>query len=95
MASADPDVASLAASIAVNAHLKRLDAAGRKARTRAAREGLLKKYFDIVDPDRVMSDAERLAAAKNARAEEMARISLLGVKARKELAELRQTAQAS
>ncbi len=96
MASPDPDIASLAASIAVNAHLKRLDAAGRKARTAAATAGRLKKYLDQVDPDGTMSETERLAAAKSAMREDMARLSLIAIKAKKELAALqKESAHAS
>ncbi len=92
MASPDPDIASLAASIAVNAHLKRLDDAGRRARTAPATAGRLKKYLDQVDPTGAMSETERLAAAKFAMREDMARLSLIAVKAKKELAALQKEA---
>ncbi len=96
MASPDPEIASIAASIAVNAHLKRLDAAGRRARTAPATAGRLRKYIDQVDPGRTMSEEDRLAAARSAMREDMARLSLIAVKAKKELAALeKESAHAS
>lgn len=88
VASADPDIRSLAASIAVNADLSRLDADGRFARTAPARQARWQKYLDRVDPDRTMTPADRERAARHALREDMARLSLVAVKARKELAEL-------
>ncbi len=87
MASADPEIASIAASIAANEAIARLDDAGRKARTAPATAGRLQRYLNDVDPDGTMSDIERITAAKAAMAADMARLSLLGVKARKKKAE--------
>lgn len=95
MASADPDIARVAATIAAHTAVSRLDADGRRARMAAAHEGRLKTYFDEVDPDRTMPEEDRIAAAKSALAADMARLSLLGVKARKRKAAERELARAS
>ncbi len=88
MAYKDPELASLAASLAANTAIARLDGAGRHARTAAARDARWRKYLDLVDPDRQMSDTDREQAARHALAADMARLSLIAVKARKERAEL-------
>lgn len=88
MASADPEIRSIAASIAVHAQLKRLDGEGRLARTLPARRARWQKYLDIVDPDGRMSPDDREQAARHALREDMQRLSLLAVQARRELAEL-------
>jgi hypothetical protein len=87
MAHADPEQARLAASIAANAAISRLDEDGRKARTAPARDARWQKYLDQVDPDGLWSDADRERAARHALAADMARLSLLGVKARRKKAE--------
>lgn len=86
MAYKDPELASLAARVAVNTHLSRLDTAGRAARTAPMREARWAKYLDQVDPDGVMTDSERIQAAQHAMAADMARLSLLAVQARKKKA---------
>jgi hypothetical protein len=55
-----------------------------------AREGLAKKYLDQVDPDRTLSEAERLRRAEHARRAHLARaarLSVLARSARKEAAD--------
>ncbi len=88
MASPDPEIARLAATTAANEAIARLDTNGRRARTAPATAGRLQRYLDDVDPGRDMSEEDRIAAAKAAMAADMARLSILGVKARKKRAEL-------
>ncbi len=96
MASADPAIASAAASIAAHTAISRLDAEGRRARVAPAHEGRLRAYLDAVDPDRLMGEEDRITAAKAAMAADMARLSILGVEARKKRkAAERQLAKAS
>lgn len=87
MAHKDPELASIAASIAVNTHISRLDSAERAARTAPMREARWQKYLNEVDPTGRMSDEDREVAARHALAADMARLSLLAAKARKKKAE--------
>lgn len=87
MAHKDPELASLAASIAANTHISRLDAAGRQARTAPARDARWVKYLDQVDPERAMTDEDRERAARHALTADMQRLAMLAVKARKGLLE--------
>ncbi len=88
MAHNDPELDSIAASIAANAAIARLDTAGRAARTAPARDARWQKYLDQVDPDRLMSEADRERAAQHALTADMRRLSLLAAKARKKKPEL-------
>lgn len=88
MASTDPEIRRLAAEIAVNTQLKQLDGDGLIARTAPARRARWAKYLERVDPTGTMSPEDRERAAKYALREDMARLSLLAVQARRELAGL-------
>ncbi len=88
MASTDPEIRRLSAEIAVNTQLKQLDGAGLIARTAPARRARWAKYLHQVDPTGAMSPEDRERAAKYALREDMARLSLLAVQARRELAGL-------
>ncbi len=83
MAHNDPELDHIAASLAANAAIARLDSAGRAARTAPARDARWQKYLDQVDPGRLMSDADRERAARHALTADMQRLSLLAAKARK------------
>jgi hypothetical protein len=88
MASADPAIAREAARTAANTAVARLDSEGRKQRMAAAHEARLQMYMDAVDPGREWSEEDRIAAAKSEMAADMARLSILGVQARKKKREL-------
>lgn len=83
MAHNDPELDSIAASLAANAAIARLDSAGRAARTAPARDARWQKYLDQVDPGQIMTDADRERAARHALTADMQRLSLLAAKARK------------
>lgn len=55
----------------------------RAARTRAARQGLDAKFEREVDPDRVMSPADRAKAVANARRAYYQRLALKSAEARR------------
>lgn len=56
--------------------------ARRGLRTEAARQGFLERLAREADPDGVMSEAERMAAAENLRRAHMKRIAQKSVKVR-------------
>lgn len=54
----------------------------RSAATQAARDGLLRKFEDQVDPDRVLSPDERARRVENARSAHYSRIARKSAQAR-------------
>ena len=54
----------------------------RLAATKPGRDAAFQKLLDEVDPEGVLSEAERLKRAKNLQAAQMARIRFLALKAR-------------
>ncbi len=96
MPSKDPEILRLNATIAAREAVSRLDTEGRRRRVEPANEGRHLKYLDAVDPDRTMSEEDRIEAAKSALAADMARLSLMAVQAKKrKAAERRELAKAS
>lgn len=58
----------------------------RTAATAPARAGLQRKFEDLVDPDRTLSDAERERRVSSARKAHFQRLALASAKARKQRA---------
>jgi hypothetical protein len=79
-----PEQRSLRARIAANTRWSREDPAATAARGQA---GLLAKFVDQVDPDRVLPEDERLRRAEAARRAHMQRLAFLSSKARRQDAE--------
>jgi hypothetical protein len=74
-----PEQRSLRARIAANTRWSREDPAATAARGQA---GLLAKFVDQVDPDRVLPEDERLRRAENLRRAHMQRLAFKSSKAR-------------
>jgi hypothetical protein len=74
-----PEQRSLRARIAANTRWSREDGKANAARGQA---GLLAKFVDQVDPDRVLPEDERLRRAEAARRTHMQRLAFLSSKAR-------------
>ena len=69
-------------SIAANTRWSRLNAAERLIETKPGRDAALEKLIDEFDPDRVLSEEERLRLLKNAQTAQMDRIRLAASRAR-------------
>lgn len=67
----------------LGAHSKWAMTEDRTAATQPARDGLLRKFEDEVDPDRVLSPVERAKRAENARKAHYQRMALASAKARR------------
>jgi hypothetical protein len=55
----------------------------RSAATQPARDGLARKFEDLVDPDRTLSPAERAMRAESARRAHFQRLALKSAQARR------------
>ena len=71
--------AALIGSIGGHVTASRTDSA---ERTAAARRAAFERFFDQVDPDRILTEAERTRRAKAAQAAHMARMRLLSANSR-------------
>jgi hypothetical protein len=80
VSSLTPAQRTLRAKIAANTRWSREE--DRKANGVRAQLGLLAKFIDQVDPDRVLPEAQRLRRATNARNAHMQRLALRSSKAR-------------
>ncbi|HSX68772.1 hypothetical protein [Nocardioides sp.] len=67
----------------LGAHTKWAMTEDRTAATQPARDGLLRKFEDQVDPDRVLSPEERAKRAENAKKAHYQRMALASAKARR------------
>ena len=84
MAAKDPHEASLNASIARNTALSRQSPEQRRAQLAPAWAGTLRKLEDEVDPERVLTEADRAGRVTALRRVKMAELSKLAAMARKE-----------
>jgi hypothetical protein len=66
------------------AHIGWAGCEDRRERTRPGLDAINRRYEDEVDPERKLSQRERQKRAENAKKAHMARISLLGIQARRE-----------
>lgn len=71
----------MVASIAANSRWAK--ESDRTAATQAARDGFLRRFEDEVDPERVLSPAERSRRAESARKAYYQRLALKGAQARR------------
>lgn len=67
----------------LGAHAQWARTEDRTARTAAARSGFYKRFENEVDPDGVLSPAERAQRAENARKAHMLKLSMASAKARR------------
>lgn len=80
MSAKDPERVSIGR---LGAHVKWAQTENRTAATQAARDGLMRKFEDQVDPDRTLPAAERAKRAESARKAHYQRMALASVKARR------------
>lgn len=67
----------------LGAHTKWAQTEDRTAATQPARDGLMRKFEDQVDPDRVLPTAERAKRAESARKAHYQRLALKSVQSRR------------
>ena len=82
MSDTTPAERSLHAQVAAHARWARVE--DRTAATAVARQLLWQRYLDQVDPDGVLSEAERTRRATSARRADLARLALDRERARRE-----------